>query len=221
LPCERRRLAASTARSVNFAFVVLPRIAARVKLIVREELFMPRLFGPLGALYLASAIPLAGSAAQAQEAAPAASLVVGAKVYDQNGEEVGKIVKISGDRVAVSIDGNGLVVPKTGFVKSAKGPALKAPKAKIVAVLRQAEADAAAVDGALKPGADVRSADGATVIGKVTAMAPQGAVLATREGNITMPRAAFFLSEKGLAAKVDEKQFLDGVRAARAQKKGS
>lgn len=181
---------------------------------------MPKPFASIAALCLAGAIPLAGPAAQAQEAAPAASLVVGAKVYDQNGEEVGKIAKMSGDRVAVSIDGNGLVVPRNAFVKSAKGPALKAPKAKIVAVLRQAEADAAAVDGALKPGAEVRSADGATVLGKITAMAPQGAVLTTGEGNITMPRAAFFLSEKGLAVKVNEKQFLAGVRAARAQKKG-
>ncbi len=90
----------------------------------------------------------------------------------------------------------------------------------IVAVLKQAEADAAAVDGVLKPGAEVRSADGAAVLGKVTAMAPQGAVLATSEGNITMPRAAFFMSKKGLAVKVNEDQFLAGVKAARAQKEG-
>ena len=181
---------------------------------------MPKPLGPIAALCLAIAIPLAGPAAQAQEAAPAASLVTGAKVYDQNGEEVGRIAKVSGDKVAVSIEGNGLVVPKKAFVKGAKGPALKAPKAKILAVLREAEADAAAVDGVLKPGAEVRSADGAAVLGKVAAIAPQGAVLTTSEGNITMPRAAFFLSDRGLAVKVDEKQFLAGVRAARAQKKG-
>lgn len=177
-------------------------------------------FGPIAMLCLAGAMPLAGVAAHAQEAAPAASLVVGAKVYDQNGEDVGQIAKIAGDKVAVSIDGNGLVVPKSAFMASDKGPALKAPKEKILAVLKQAEADAAAVDGALKPGAQVRSADGATVLAKVTAMAPQGAVLTTSEGKITMPRAAFFLSPKGLAMKVDEKQFLAGVRAARAQKTG-
>ena len=181
---------------------------------------MSRSFAAIAALCLAAAMPLAGPAALAQEAAPAASLVAGTKVYDQNGEMVGEIVKVSGDRVAVSIDGNGLVVPKNAFVKGAKGPALKAPKAKIVAVLRQAEADAAAVDGALKPGAEVRSADGAAVLGKITALAPQGAVLATSGGNITMPRAAFFLSDKGLAVKVTEKQFAEGVKAARARKKG-
>lgn len=185
-----------------------------------REKFMPKLFVQLAALYVAIMAPLATPTALAQEAAPSASLVAGAKVYDQNGEEVGQIAKVSGDRVAVSIDGNGLVVSKNAFVKSAKGPALKAPKAKIVAILRQAETDAAAVDGALKPGAEVRSADGAAVLGKVTSIAAQGAVLATKEGNITMPRAAFFLSDKGLAVKANEAQFLSGVRAARAQKKG-
>jgi hypothetical protein len=197
---------------------MLPQDAARADILSGQDCFMPKPYGPIAALCLASAITLSGPGAQAQEAAPAASLVAGAKVYDENGELVGQIAKVSGNRVAVSIDGNGLVVAKNAFVKSAKGPALKAQKAKIVAVLRQAEADAAAVDGALKPGAEVRSADGTAVLGNVAALAPQGAVLTTSEGNITMPRAAFFLSEKGLAVKANEKQFLEGVRAARAQK---
>lgn len=181
---------------------------------------MPSPSGLFAALCLAGAALSAGPAALAQEAAAPASLTPGTKVYDQNGEEVGQIVKVEGDRVAVAIDGNGLVVPKNAFVKTGKGPGLKAPKAKILAVLKEAETDAAAVDGALKAGADVRSADGAAVIGKVKAIAPQGVMLTTREGDITMPRAAFFLSAKGLAVKVNEKQFVEGVKAARAQKKG-
>ena len=181
---------------------------------------MPKPLGPVAALCLAAAALPTGLPAAAQEAASAGSIVTGAKVYDQNGEEVGRIVRVSGDKVAVSIDGNGLVVPRNALVKGARGPALKAPKAKIVAVLKQAEADAAAVDGALKPGAEVRSADGAAVLGKISAMVPQGAVLTTRDGNVTMPRAAFFLSDKGLAVKVNEKQFVEGVKAARARKTG-
>lgn len=176
---------------------------------------------PFAALLLGLASPFGGPAVHAQEPAPAASLVVGAKVYDANGEEVGKIAKVTGDRVAVSIDGNGLGVPRQAFVKGSKGPTLQATKAKILAVLRQAEANAAAVNSALKPGAAVRSADGAVVLGKVASIAPQGAVLTTSEGNITMPRAAFFLSKDGLAIKLSEKQFLAGLKAARAQKKGS
>ena len=171
----------------------------------------------LAAIYFAGAV-CANPAALAQEGASAPILTVGAKVYDQAGEEVGRIVKVEGDKVAVAIDGNGLVVPKDAFLKSKKGPGLKAPKEKILAVLREAEADVAAIDGALKPGAEVRSADGAAV-GKVKAIAPQGAVLTTSDGNITMPRAAFFLSKKGLAVKVNQKEFVEGVRAARAQTK--
>ena len=178
---------------------------------------MPKPFRLLAALCLSgAALPVV----QAQEAAPAASLTSGAKVYDQAGEEIGQIVEVSGDKVAVAIDGNGLVVPKDAFVSSKKGPALQAPKAKILAVLKEAEADAKAVDSALKPGAEVRSADGAAVLGKISEIAPQGAVLATSQGSVTMPRAAFFLSNKGLAVKVNEKQFMDGVKTARAQKKG-
>jgi preprotein translocase subunit YajC len=176
--------------------------------------------GLLAALCLANVALQAGPAVQAQEAAPTTSLTPGTKVYDQSGEEVGQIVKVEGDRIAVAIDGNGLVVPKDAFIKTSKGPALKASKAKILAVLKEAETDAVAVNGALRPGAEVRSADGAAIVGKVKAKTPQGAVLTTPEGNITMPRAAFFLSERGLAVKVNEKQFVQGVRSARAHKKG-
>ena len=181
---------------------------------------MPKHSGLLVALCLAGAALAAGPAVRGQETVPAASLTPGTRIYDQNGEEVGRIVKVTNDRVAIAIGDNGLVVPKNAFVKTKKGPALKAPKAKILEVLKEAESDAAAVDAALKPGVEVRSADGASVLGKVKAIAPQGAVLTTGEGNITMPRAAFFLSAKGLAIKVNEKQFVEGVRAARAQKKG-
>ncbi|ALJ15999.1 hypothetical protein ATM17_24805 [Sphingopyxis macrogoltabida] len=179
---------------------------------------MSKLSGLPAALFLGCAAVTAVPAVQAQ--GPAASWTAGTKVYDQNGEEVGRIVKVVGDRIAVGIGASGLVVPKDAFVTTPKGPALKASKDKIVAVLKQAEADAAAVDGALKPGAEVRSADGAAVLATVKSIAPQGAVLATKDGNITMPRAAFFLSKKGLAVKVNEKQFVDGVRAARAGKQG-
>ena len=182
---------------------------------------MPKSSGALAALCLIGAALSAVPAVQAQEAASSASLTPGTKVYDQAGEEIGQIVKVEGDKVAVAVNGSGLVVSKSAFLMTKKGPALKAPKAKIFAVLKEAEADAAAVEGALKPGAEVRSADGAAVLGKVKAMAPQGAVLTTRDGNITMPRAAFFLSDKGLAVKVTKEQFVAGVRAARAQKKAA
>jgi hypothetical protein len=175
---------------------------------------------PLGLAALlcltAAALPLApAAAAQSGTAVPATALTPGTKVYDSAGEPVGTVAKVSGDKIAVAIDGNGLVVPRDAFVQTDKGPALKATKAKILAVLNEAERDAEAVEAALKVGAEVRSADGAAVLGKVKAVTPQGAVMSTEQGDITMPRAAFFLSKSGLAAKVTAKQFADGVKQAR------
>lgn len=179
---------------------------------------MPKPFGLLASLCLVAVAP---ATAMAQGAAPAAALTPGAKVYDNAGEEVGTIAKVAGDKVAVSIDGNGLVVPKDALVDGPKGPALQAPKAKILAVLEQAEKDAAAVEGALKPGAAVHSADGKDVLGTVKSVSPQGALLTTGQGDITMPRSAFFLSDKGLAVKVTKQGFVEGMKAAKARQKGS
>src|SRR3546814_6392127 len=98
------------------------------RIAIRQERPMSKPSGLLAALCLLGVTLSAGQAARAQEAAPAASLTPGTKVYDQDGQEVGQIVKVSGDKVAVAIDGNGLVVPKDAFMKGKKGPALKAPK---------------------------------------------------------------------------------------------
>lgn len=177
----------------------------------------------LGLALSLSAAVLAASPAQAVQksgAVAATELTPGTKVYDVDGKEVGTVAKVSGDKVAVAIEGNGLVVPRAAFVRTDKGPALKATKAKILAVLHEAERDAAAVDAALKVGAEVRSADGAAVLGKIKAITPQGAVMTTGEGDITMPRAAFFLAKSGLAVKVTAAQFAEGVKKARQSSGG-
>src|SRR3546814_17826674 len=85
------------------------------RIAIRQERPMSKPSGLLAALCLLGVTLSAGQAARAQEAAPAASLTPGTKVYDQDGQEVGQIVKVSGDKVAVAIDGNGLVVPKDAF----------------------------------------------------------------------------------------------------------
>ncbi|SKB25161.1 hypothetical protein [Sphingopyxis flava] len=181
---------------------------------------MTRVFGL--ALSLCAAILAAGpaQAVQKSSAVAASELTPGTKVYDVDGKEVGTVAKVSGDKIAVAIEGNGLIVPRAAFVRTDKGPALKATKAKIFAVLHEAERDAAAVDAALKVGAEVHSADGAAVLGKIKAITPQGAVMTTGEGDITMPRAAFFLAKSGLAVKVTAAQFAEGVKKARQSSGG-
>src|SRR3546814_10828154 len=90
---------------------------------------MPKSSGILAALCLVSATlsvgPPAQAQAQAQDAARSASLVPGTKVYDQDGQEIGQIVKVEGDKVAIAVNGSGLVVAKSAFLMSKKGPALR------------------------------------------------------------------------------------------------
>src|SRR3546814_13265244 len=126
------------------------------RMAVRQESFMPQPSGLLAALCLFGATLSAAPAARAQEAAVAASLTTGTKVYGQDGQEVGQIVQVAGDKVAVAIDGNGLVVPKAAFLQGKKGPALKALKAKLLAVLKDAEAHAASGEGGLHHGGERR-----------------------------------------------------------------
>src|SRR3546814_19468874 len=114
---------------------------------VRQELPMPKSSGILAALCLVSATLSVGPPAQAQDAARSASLVPGTKVYDQDGQEIGPIVKVEGDKVAIAVNGSGLVLAQSAFLMTKKGPARKAPKTQIFAVLKEAEADAAEVEG--------------------------------------------------------------------------
>src|SRR3546814_18009142 len=112
---------------------------------------MPKASGNLAALCLDGAALSVAPAVQAQGAARSASLTPGTKVYDQDGQEIGQIVKVEGDKVAVAVNGSGLVVSKSAFLMTKKGPALKEPNAKIFAVLKEAEAEQAAVEGAVQP----------------------------------------------------------------------
>src|SRR3546814_20580754 len=115
---------------------------------------MPKSSGILAALCLVSATlsvgPPAQAQAQAQDAARSASLVPGTTVYDQDGHEIGQIVKVEGDKVAIAVNGSGLVVAKGAFLMSEKGTAPKATEAKIFAVLTEAGDDAAGAGGAGK-----------------------------------------------------------------------
>src|SRR3546814_16220576 len=95
------------------------------RIAIPQERPMSKPSGLLAALCLLGVTLSAGQAARAQEAAPAASLTPGTKVYYQDGQEVGQIVKVSGDKLGVESYVKGLVVPKDASVKSTKWTALK------------------------------------------------------------------------------------------------
>src|SRR3546814_953800 len=96
-------------------FGARPHDAAR-GIAVRQELLMPKSSGILAALCLVGAALSVAPAVQAQEAARSASLAPGTKVYDQDGQEIGQIVKVEGDKIAIAVNGSGLVVSKSAFL---------------------------------------------------------------------------------------------------------
>src|SRR3546814_20563138 len=92
------------------------------RIAIRQERPMSKPSGLLAALCLLGVTLSACQAARAQEAAPAASLTPGTKVYDQDGQAVGQFVKVSCCKVAVATAAKGLVVPKDSFFTGNKEP---------------------------------------------------------------------------------------------------
>ncbi len=184
---------------------------------------MKKPFGFIASLCLAGAAFHAGpvlatqdSSAPAPAAAPAATLTPGTKVLDSAGEVVGTIVQAEGGRVAVAVGNNGIVVPAGAFIQTDKGPALNVTKAKLVAsVTAAAKENAAALDKELKVGANVSSAGGNNVLGQVKAVADDSAVLATGQGDVTVPRSVLFATKTGLAANMSAEQFAAAVAKAK------
>lgn len=184
---------------------------------------MKKPFGFIASLCLAGAAFHAGPVLATQEnpapapapaAAPAATLTPGTKVLDSAGEVVGTIVQAEGGRVAVAVGNNGIVVPANAFIQTNKGPALNVTKAKLVASVAAKE-NAAALDKELKVGANVSSAGGNNVLGQVKAVADDSAVLATGQGDVTLPRSVLFATKTGLAANMSAEQFAAAVAKAK------
>ncbi len=93
-----------------------------------------------------------------------------------------------------------------------KGPTIGATKAVVVAAVDQAAAGAdAKLAAALVPGADVKSAKGAAVVGKVKLAEADGVVLTTATGDVKLPRNAFFVGADGLATSFTAEQFAAAV----------
>lgn len=181
---------------------------------------MKKPFGFVATLCALGAVPMAGSTALAQQPAavqPVTSIAPGAKVYDNAGQQVGTVAQVAGDKVAVAVGNNGIVVPLQALVQTEKGPALNASKAKIVASVEQSvKENAAALNTALKVGAEVRSAGGSKVLGTVKQVGANTATLATAAGDVKMPRNVLFVSKAGLAANLTAGQFDEAVRNSQA-----
>ncbi|MDR7062459.1 MULTISPECIES: hypothetical protein [unclassified Sphingopyxis] len=181
---------------------------------------MEKPFGFVATLCALGAVPIAAASALAQQSAsmqPVASIAPGAKVYDNAGQQVGTVAQIAGDKVAVAVGNNGIVVPLQALVQTEKGPALNASKAEILASVEQSvKENAAALNSALKAGAEVHSAGGSKVLGTVKQVGDNSATLATTAGDVKIPRNLLFVSKAGLATNLTAGQFEEAVRKSLA-----
>lgn len=157
--------------------------------------------------------------AMAQEAGTASTLPfsAGTTVYDSQGKAVGPITSVDGPHVVFTVNGKTVALPKTSFSQSDKGPAITLTLEQLTSWLdEQAAAGAAALDAALVAGADIRSAKGAAVVGQVRAFDADGVVVTTAEGDMRLPKNAFFLSDQGLATSFTAEQFAAAIAEAKA-----
>lgn len=170
---------------------------------------MRKFAGFIATLSLGAAI-IATTSATAQEAATATiDLSVGTKVFDSNGAELGTVTSAQGANVVVDLGaGKQVTLPNNAFGKLEQGPTIGATKAQVVAAVDQAAAGSVAkLTAALQPGADVRSANGTAILGKVKLTAADGVVVTTPTGDVKLPRNAFFVGQAGLATSFTTDEF--------------
>jgi hypothetical protein len=171
---------------------------------------MRKLAGLMTSISLGMAA-VAAAPAMAQDAAAAAptvTLTPGTVVYDSEGAVIGPIASDAGDNVVVTMGDSPVTLPKNAFAKGDKGPAITITLAQLSAAVGKAATDnAAALDAAIQPGADVRSANGSVVLGKVKLADASGVVVTTPTGDVKVPKSAFFVSQTGLSTSFTAEQF--------------
>lgn len=159
-------------------------------------------------LGMAAIVAAPAQAQDAAAAAPTLDLAPGTIVYDSEGAAIGPIASDAGDNVVVTMGDSPVTLPKNAFAKGDKGPAITITLAQLSAAVGKAAADnAAALDAAIQPGADVRSANGSAVLGKVKLADATGVVVTTPTGDVKVPKSAFFVSQTGLSTSFTAEQF--------------
>ncbi len=153
----------------------------------------------------------AGTAAIAQTAP---KLNVGDTVFDPTGAEVGKIASVTPDAAIVDTGMHKVSIPSTSFGTGARGATLSATKAQVDNFGQQADdAAKAALAAALKPGANVMGANGATV-GTVKTVEANLVEVSTPKGAVKLPTTAFATATGGVKIGMTAAEFDAAVTAA-------
>lgn len=170
---------------------------------------MRKFAGFIATLSLGAAAIVATPAMAQDAAAATVDLSVGTKVFDSEGAELGTVTSAQGANVVVDLGaGKQVTLPSNAFGKLEQGPTIGATKAQVVAAVDQAAAGSdAKLTAALQSGADVRSANGSAIVGKVKLAETDAVVLTTPTGDVKLPREAFFVGQAGLATSFTAEQF--------------
>jgi hypothetical protein len=168
-------------------------------------------------LGMAAVTAVPAMAQASDQAAPKVNLAAGTVVYDSEGTQIGTIGSVDGDNVSVQmIDNRSVALPANAFAKTDKGPAITITLAQLTAAVDKMAADSkAALEAALQPGVEVRSAGGTAIVGTIKLADADGAVVTTPAGDVRLPRAAFFMSQAGLATSFTAEQFTAAVAQAK------
>jgi hypothetical protein len=158
----------------------------------------------------------AGQAAPAGPAA-AAKPTAGAAVFDPAGAQVGKIDSLTADAAVIDNGTHKAAVPLSAFSAGANGLTITLTKAQFdSAAAQQAQASQAQLRAQLVAGAQVRGADGTTVIGTVKATDATLVTLTTPKGEIRVPMTGFAAGPNGLVVGLTAQQLEQATASAGA-----
>lgn len=174
---------------------------------------------PAGAQTTAAPQPAAAAPAQAAPAATQAAptggapagVVVGATVKDQAGGVVGTIQSVGNGSAVVSTGRINAALPFASFASTPTGPIISLTREQLEA--QAAQANAQAVNQALRVGATVRGPQGAQV-GTIESITGDQVVIATPKAKAQVPKSSFGADATGLTIGETQAQLEALVAAA-------
>jgi hypothetical protein len=172
----------------------------------------------IAALLLGAVIAPVAASAQEVPSTVSEILSVGAAVYGPDGSDVGKVESMAGGNVVIFTGANRATLPANSFGRNDKGLVISMTKEQLDSAVAAAAAKSnAALDGALVPGAEIKSSDGVAV-GKVQKVDGANVIVDLAAGQaITLQKTQLVAQGTGLSLAMSAADLQAAVSAATAQ----
>ncbi|WP_052071750.1 hypothetical protein [Sphingopyxis sp. MWB1] len=176
--------------------------------------------GPTIGATKAQVLAAVDQAAAANDAKLNSVLVVGADVLSAQGAAViGQVKLVEADGAVLTTPQGDIKLPRNALFVNAQGALATSFTADqfneaMAQASQAAAADDAAVAAALTAGAEIRDINGTAVLGTVKSFDAANVVVATSEGDVSLPRSAFDMNGNTLAAAYTVEQFAEAVTQA-------